>query len=146
MDWLSTIATVLASTIRLSIPLLFACLAGLYSERSGVFDIERGQSAVIRKDFWQTDTSVAKNSWGYTTNQEYKTVVDLVHDLIDIVSKNGALLLNIGPRRRHNTGAGGRSAAGDRTLATGEWRGDLRYSSLEGLRRRTDSGRGRQLQ
>ena len=39
MQWLDTIAQVLASTIRLSIPLLFASLAGLYSERSGVFDI-----------------------------------------------------------------------------------------------------------
>ena len=39
MEWLNTIAQVLASGIRLSVPLLFACLAGLYSERSGVFDI-----------------------------------------------------------------------------------------------------------
>lgn len=39
MESLDTIAQVLASTIRLTIPLLFACLAGLYSERSGVFDI-----------------------------------------------------------------------------------------------------------
>ena len=39
MEYLDTIAQVLASTIRLTIPLLFACLAGLYSERSGVFDI-----------------------------------------------------------------------------------------------------------
>ena len=39
MEYLDTIAQVLASTIRLSVPLLFACLAGLYSERSGVFDI-----------------------------------------------------------------------------------------------------------
>jgi alpha-L-fucosidase len=31
-------------------------------------------------------------------DQEYKTSVSLIHDLIDIVSKNGALLLNIGPR------------------------------------------------
>jgi simple sugar transport system permease protein len=30
---------ILDSTIRLSIPLMFACLAGLYSERAGVFDI-----------------------------------------------------------------------------------------------------------
>lgn len=29
----------MASTIRLGIPLLFACLAGLYSERAGIFDI-----------------------------------------------------------------------------------------------------------
>ncbi|AXS39212.1 ABC transporter permease [Breoghania sp. L-A4] len=34
-----TLILTLDSTIRLSTPLLFACLAGLYSERSGVFDI-----------------------------------------------------------------------------------------------------------
>ncbi|MBO0792691.1 MAG: alpha-L-fucosidase, partial [Ktedonobacteraceae bacterium] len=48
--------------------------------------------------FWQTDTAVAKNSWGYIQNQEYKTAASLIGDLVDIVSKNGALLLNIGPR------------------------------------------------
>jgi simple sugar transport system permease protein len=39
MDSFSTLILVLDSTVRLSVPLLFACLAGLYSERSGVFDI-----------------------------------------------------------------------------------------------------------
>ena len=39
MEYVDTIAQVLASTVRLTVPLLFACLAGLYSERSGVFDI-----------------------------------------------------------------------------------------------------------
>lgn len=39
MELLNTLIVVLDSTIRLSIPLLFACLAGLYSERAGVFDI-----------------------------------------------------------------------------------------------------------
>jgi simple sugar transport system permease protein len=39
MEWLDLIAQVCGSAIRLSVPLLFACLAGLYSERSGVFDI-----------------------------------------------------------------------------------------------------------
>lgn len=39
MDLFSTLINVLDSTIRLSIPLLFAALAGLYSERAGVFDI-----------------------------------------------------------------------------------------------------------
>lgn len=64
----------------------------------GVFDVERGQLAGIREDFWQTDTAVAKNSWGYTENNDYKEPGDLIGDLVDIVSKNGALLLNIGPR------------------------------------------------
>jgi general nucleoside transport system permease protein len=39
MEWLDFAAQIAASAIRLSVPLLFACLAGLYSERSGVFDI-----------------------------------------------------------------------------------------------------------
>jgi alpha-L-fucosidase len=63
-----------------------------------VFDIERGQLSGIRDEFWQTDTSVSKNSWSYVENQDYKTIPSLIHDLVDIVSKNGALLLNIGPK------------------------------------------------
>jgi alpha-L-fucosidase len=69
-----------------------------FPDRAGVLDIERGQLAAIRPFFWQTDTAVAKNSWGYTAKQDYKTAGSLVDDLVDIVSKNGALLLNIGPR------------------------------------------------
>lgn len=69
-----------------------------FPDAVGVFDIERGQSAEIRPKLWQTDTSVAKNSWGYTTKQDYKDVDSIVDDLADIVSKNGTLLLNIGPK------------------------------------------------
>ena len=54
--------------------------------------------AEIRKPFWQTDTAVSSSSWGYTQNQRYKTPDRLVDDLVDIVSKNGCLLLNVGPR------------------------------------------------
>ncbi|MDB5472704.1 MAG: transporter permease [Devosia sp.] len=36
---MSTILSILDATIRLSTPLLLACLAGLYSERAGLFDI-----------------------------------------------------------------------------------------------------------
>jgi alpha-L-fucosidase len=64
----------------------------------GVFDVERGQLADIRPVFWQTDTATQKNSWGYTEHQDYKTAGSIVGDLVDIVSKNGTLLLNIGPR------------------------------------------------
>ncbi len=63
-----------------------------------VFDIERGQVKDQRGLFWQNDTSVSKNSWGYIDGHDYKEAVDIVQDLIDVVSKNGALLLNIGPR------------------------------------------------
>ena len=38
MDY-ETILQILASTVRLGTPLLLACLAGLFSERAGIFDI-----------------------------------------------------------------------------------------------------------
>lgn len=69
-----------------------------FPDTAGVLDIERGQLAGMRQLFWQTDTSVSKNSWGYIANHDYKTAGSLVDDLVDIVSKNGAMLLNIGPR------------------------------------------------
>jgi alpha-L-fucosidase len=69
-----------------------------FPEGVTVFDIERGQLSGIRPLLWQNDTSVAKNSWSYTHQQEYKTVDSLIDDLVDIVSKNGVLLLNIGPK------------------------------------------------
>jgi len=72
---------------------------GAFPEGAAVYDIERGQLSGIRSLFWQTDTAVSKNSWGYVNNQDYKTVDDIVDDLVDIVSKNGTLLLNIGPRQ-----------------------------------------------
>ncbi|HVT88044.1 MAG TPA: alpha-L-fucosidase [Tepidisphaeraceae bacterium] len=65
---------------------------------AAVFDVERGQLADIRTPFWQTDTSVSRNSWGHVSNQKYKPVGEIIHDLVDIVSKNGGLLLNIGPK------------------------------------------------
>lgn len=63
-----------------------------------VVDIERGQFAEAKPYFWQTCTSVAKNSWGFTENNDYKSVREILCDLVDIVSKNGTLLLNIGPK------------------------------------------------
>jgi alpha-L-fucosidase len=69
-----------------------------FPDRAAVLDLERGQLADIRPLFWQTDTAISKNSWGYVAKQDYKTAGAIVDDLIDIVSKNGALLLNIGPR------------------------------------------------
>lgn len=69
-----------------------------YMLGSAVFDVERGQLDAIRPRMWQTDTAIAKNSWGYTENNDFKDPVTIVGDLVDIVSKNGVLLLNVGPR------------------------------------------------
>ncbi len=67
-------------------------------EHSAVLDLERGQLGDIRPQPWQTDTSVSNKSWGYIQNDTFKSPEFVVQQLIDIVSKNGNLLLNIGPR------------------------------------------------
>jgi len=69
-----------------------------FPEGTDVLDIERGKLADIRKDVWQTDTSIGTKSWCYTDPWETKTANSLIDDLIDIVSKNGTLLLNVGPK------------------------------------------------
>ena len=69
-----------------------------YPEGTAILDLERGQLKDIRPMLWQNDTSVSKNSWGYVAEQDYKNAGALIQDLVDVVSKNGALLLNIGPR------------------------------------------------
>jgi alpha-L-fucosidase len=67
-------------------------------EHSAVLDLERGQLGDIQRLCWQTDTSVSNKSWGYINNDTFKSAEFVIHQLIDIVSKNGNLLLNIGPR------------------------------------------------
>jgi alpha-L-fucosidase len=69
-----------------------------YGDNIQVFDIERGKSETARPFPWQTDTSVGKKSWGYIEGEENKSPNQIIDDLVDIVSKNGNLLLNIGPR------------------------------------------------
>ena len=69
-----------------------------FAPGTAIFDVERGQLRGIQPMLWQTDTAVSRTSWGYVEGQQYKPVAELIGDLVDIVSKHGALLLNIGPR------------------------------------------------
>ncbi len=62
------------------------------------FDVERGALTGISPIYWQTDTAIGKHSWGYRADNEYKSSRQVICDLIDIVSKNGNLLINIGPK------------------------------------------------
>jgi len=62
-----------------------------------VWDIERGQSNQIEPLPWQTDTCIG--NWHYDRqlyeNKGYKSAKTVIHTLIDVVSKNGNLLLNV---------------------------------------------------
>jgi alpha-L-fucosidase len=56
-------------------------------------DVERGVLDGISPFPWQTDTSIG--DWYYRTGQKYKTADEVVQLLMDIVSKNGNLLINV---------------------------------------------------
>jgi alpha-L-fucosidase len=56
-------------------------------------DLERGVMARINPYPWQTDTSIG--DWYYNRNWKFRPVSWSIHMLVDIVSKNGNLLLNV---------------------------------------------------
>ena len=77
---------------------------------SGIVEVERGGFAEAKPYAWQTDTAVARNSWCYTDSLDYKSSREIICTLVDVVSKNGHLLLNIGPK------ADGTIPEGDRQI------------------------------
>ncbi|WP_301922458.1 alpha-L-fucosidase [Ferruginibacter sp.] len=69
-----------------------------FPDGAAVLDLERGKLAGIRQLPWQTDDAIGNNSWGFADGNTFKDAKYVITNLIDIVSKNGNLLLNIGPR------------------------------------------------
>ena len=69
-----------------------------FPPNAAVLDIERGTMDSLRLLPWQTDTSVSVHSWGYAQNDTYRDAKSLIDELVDVVSKNGNLLLNVGPK------------------------------------------------
>ena len=69
-----------------------------FPDGAAVLDLERGKLAGIRQLPWQTDDAIGNNSWGFAAGNTFKDAKYVITNLIDIVSKNGNLLLNIGPR------------------------------------------------
>lgn len=65
---------------------------GEYIDGIGLLDMERGVVPGIREQPWQTDTCIG--GWYYDRRTVYKTAAHVVRMLVDIVSKNGNLLLN----------------------------------------------------
>jgi alpha-L-fucosidase len=99
-----------------------------FPDGTAVLDLERGKLGGIREIPWQTDDAIGNESWGYTATNTFKTAQYVITNLIDIVSKNGNLLLNIGPR------ADGTITEGETAvlLGTGRWleiNGDAIYGT-----------------
>jgi alpha-L-fucosidase len=69
---------------------------GEYRDGMCVLDLERGLLSNTRELPWQNDTSIG--DWFWTDPPKYRSVNSIVDMLVDIVSKNGNLLLNVPPR------------------------------------------------
>jgi alpha-L-fucosidase len=78
---------------------------------------ERGGPAAVTSPYWLTEDAVSSSTWSYTSGMSYYSSAQLLHRLIDIVSKNGNLILNISPM------ADGTIPQQQRTilLAMGDW-------------------------
>jgi len=61
-------------------------------------DHEKSREPKALPDLWMTDDTVSTGSWCYTQNLKIKSFEMVLHSLIDTVSKNGVLLLNISPK------------------------------------------------
>ena len=68
---------------------------------AGVYDLEAGKMNDLCQFPWLSDTSidcVPSGTWAYSRSAGFKSPERLIHGLVDMVSKNGQLLLNVGPR------------------------------------------------
>ncbi len=88
-----------------------------FNDRCSVFDYERGGPADIRKPYWLTDDAISSSSWCYTEGIAYYSDVQMLHSLIDRVSKNGNMLLNVSPMADGTIPQKQRSVL----LAIGDW-------------------------
>jgi len=71
---------------------------GAVFDGCAVFDVERGQINGIARELWQNDTAIAKNSWGYTKGNKFKSPALIIRNMIEVFSKNGCYMLNVGPK------------------------------------------------
>ena len=84
---------------------------------SAVLDLERSRMSE-KKDFtWLTDDSIDWKAWCDISDPKYKSTNRLIDFLVDVVSKNGAVLLNITPKANGEIPEGVKT----RLLEMGDW-------------------------
>jgi simple sugar transport system permease protein len=95
MDWVSIIQ-ILDSTMRLATPLLLACLAGLFSERAGVFDIGLEGKMLAAAFFSAGVAALTGSVWlGLAAGITASVALSLVHGLASISFRGNQLISGV---------------------------------------------------
>ena len=96
MDFFNIVIQTLDSTIRLSVPLLLACLAGLYSERSGIFDIGLEGKMLAGAFASAAAASVFHSAWlGLGTGILISICLALVHGFASITHRGNQIVSGV---------------------------------------------------
>ncbi len=104
---------------------------------TAVLDLERARMSE-KKDFpWLTDDSIDWNAWCHISHPDYKSANRIIDFLVDVVSKNGCLLLNITPTAEGLIP----EPVKERLLDIGEWL-DINGEGIYGTRPWTIAGEG----
>ena len=115
------------------------------SEGRWIEDLERGIMPKIDPYPWQTDTSIG--DWYYNRDWKFRPVSWVIHMLVDNVSKNGNLLLNVVQRPDGSLDPEVEEMLEQlAALERHPRRGDLRHAALAGLWRERGQSEGRPFQ
>ncbi|UZD90135.1 ABC transporter permease [Cognatishimia activa] len=95
MDFL-TLLQVLDSSVRLAVPLLLACLAGLYSERAGIFDIGLEGKMLAAAFAAGAFAAVSGSVWvGLIAGIGASMILSLLHGVASITFRGNQLISGV---------------------------------------------------
>jgi len=69
-----------------------------FKKGTAVLDVERARMSEMKDFSWLTDDSIDWKAWSDISDPDYKSTNRIIDFLVDVVSKNGCLLLNITPK------------------------------------------------
>ncbi|MEH6831476.1 ABC transporter permease [Sulfitobacter sp.] len=96
MDMYLTFLQLMDSTVRLATPLLLACLAGLYSERAGIFDIGLEGKMLAAAFFSAAIAAITGNVWiGLMAGIGASLVLSAIHGIASITFRGNQLISGV---------------------------------------------------
>lgn len=96
MDYYDILISVLGSTVRLSIPLIFTALAGLFSERAGVFDIGLEGKMLAAAFAAACTATVTGSAWaGLGAGIVVSVIFGLLHGFTSITNRGNQIVSGV---------------------------------------------------